>query len=120
MTGERIRVPIPWIKVLVPILGVLWVVGVFYGLSYLPESVHHFFNQEHCYSYRDEEGESHLRCANGGAGWLWGLALALWIGLSAAPFVAVHYFRNWRRKLEERVRRDEQEREWRERERLRE
>jgi hypothetical protein len=110
-TGERIRVPIPWIKVLTPILGVLWVVGVYFALKHLPDSVQHWF-YVHARCVRVPEDEEHPLHCNGASY----LGTFIWIGLSVAPFVAVHYFRKWRRELEERVRRDEREREWRERE----
>jgi hypothetical protein len=75
-------------------LGAAWVVGVHVGLGYLPTSVHHFFQPDYCYQHETyESGESSTTCS---PEWKPILSLAIWLGLSAAPFVIVHYYRKRR------------------------
>jgi hypothetical protein len=91
------------------VLGVAWVVGVYIALRHLPTGVHHFFG-ERCWQIEgteDENGHPLTRCAHGELGKLKSYAVVLlWIGIEAAPFVGVHYFRKWRAEVERKARQE--------------
>jgi hypothetical protein len=78
-----------WRRVAYVALGAAWVVGVYVGATYLPAGVHHFFRPDYCYQHEGDEGWT-TSCS---PEWKRYLALAVWIGLSIAPFVIAHYWR---------------------------
>ncbi len=91
------------------VLGAAWVVGVYIALSHLPVGVHHFFG-ERCWEIEgteDENGHPLTRCAHGELGKLKSYAVVfLWVGIEAAPFIIIHYFRKWRTGIERRARQE--------------
>jgi len=83
------------------VLGVAWVVGVYIALKHLPTGVHHWFQPRYCYLHEADEGWA-TTCVGGHQT----LSLAIWLGLTAAPFVGVHYFRKWRTEVERKARQE--------------